>query len=94
MKKKSFGVALLWWFLGGAIGAHRVYITGSAAPLLWYWVVALGTFGVWPIIDLFRMNTMIEKEFHKYGGGNNGLNGQTIIVNTGTMNNPQQNTEQ
>lgn len=93
MEKKSYGVAFVWWLFGGMFGAHRVYITGSAAPLLWYWLVAFGTLSGWVWVDLVRMKKMIDKEYYKYGGGNNRMNGQTIIVNTGTMTNAQQNTD-
>ena len=63
MEKKSFGIALLLWFVGGAFGAHRVYIKESVFTLLWYWLAAIFTLGLLPLIDLFLIKGMIERQY-------------------------------
>ena len=61
MEKKSFGIALLMWFIAGGIGGHRIYIQEKASVLLWYWIVTIITVGIFPIVDLFLIGGMIER---------------------------------
>ncbi|MGB0788843.1 MAG: TM2 domain-containing protein [Marinirhabdus sp.] len=53
---KSQGIALLLWFFLGGLAAHRWYL-GSP----WYWnvlfIVTLGGFFVWAVIDLIDIIT-------------------------------------
>ena len=63
MEKKSFGIALLLWFVGGAFGAHRVYVKESVFTFFWYFLAAFFTFGLLPLIDLFLIKGMIEKKY-------------------------------
>ena len=62
MEKKSFGVALVLWFFLGGLGMHRIYIKETPVTLLWYWIAAICTFGILPIVDLFLLKGMIEKK--------------------------------
>jgi len=57
---KSFGLALILWLFGGMIGLHRIYIQEKVSVIIWYWFVAFITFGLFPIIDLFRLKSLIE----------------------------------
>ena len=63
MEKKSFGIALLLWFVGAGFGAHRVYVKESVFTLLWYWLAAICSFGILPLVDLFLIKGMIEKQY-------------------------------
>lgn len=63
--RKSFGIALLLWLLAGMIGGHRIYIKEKVSIILWYWIIAFGTFGIVPLVDLFRLKSMIDKEYYK-----------------------------
>lgn len=53
---KSQGVALLLWFFLGGLAAHRWYL-GSP----WYWnvlfIITLGGFFIWAVIDLIDIIT-------------------------------------
>ena len=60
-EKKSFGLALLIWFFLGGIGGHRIYIQEKVSVILWYWLVTLFTFGLFPLIDLFLIKGLIDK---------------------------------
>jgi TM2 domain-containing membrane protein YozV len=65
-KEKDFTVALLVWFFFGGLGGHRIYIQEKLHYLFWYWIVTVITFGIFPIIDLFSIKGLIEKEkFHE-----------------------------
>lgn len=61
-KRKSFGLSLVFWFFGCMIGLHRIYIQERMSIILWYWLVATLTFGLLPLIDLFRLRTLIDRE--------------------------------
>lgn len=65
IKKKSFGVALLLWFFTGGVGGHRIYIREKISILFYYWLLAVATIGILPLIDLFRLKRMIEQEREK-----------------------------
>lgn len=58
-EKKSFGLAFVIWLFTGGLGGHRVYIQEKPSVLLWYWIVAFVTLGIFPIIDAFRLKSMI-----------------------------------
>ena len=58
---KSFGLSLLIWFFLGGIGGHRIYIQEKVSVILWYWLVTLITFGIFPLVDLFLIKGMINK---------------------------------
>lgn len=61
-EKKSFGIAVLIWFLFGAVGGHRVYVTEKASILLWYWIPSLFSCGLFPLIGLFRIKKSIREQ--------------------------------
>lgn len=58
-EQKSFGIAILVWWFTGAIGGHRVYIQEKFSVLLWYWLLAIVTLGIFPLVDAFRIKKMI-----------------------------------
>lgn len=58
-EKKSFGIALLLWFVLGGFGAHRVYVKENVVTLIYYWFLTLITFGILPIVDLFLIKGMV-----------------------------------
>ena len=58
-ERKSFGLALLIWFFLGGIGGHRIYIQEKVSVILWYWLVTIVTLGIFPIVDAFRLKTLI-----------------------------------
>ena len=62
MEKKSFGVAFVLWLFLGTLGAHRIYIKENVVTLLWYWLAAICSFGILPLVDLFLIKGMIEKQ--------------------------------
>ena len=59
-EKKSYGLALIFWWFTGGLGGHRIYIQEKMSIVLWYWLVSLCTLGIFPIIDLFRIKTLIK----------------------------------
>lgn len=60
-ENKTFGTALLVWLLFGAFGGHKVYIEEKFHYIFWYWLATAATFGIFPIVGLFRMkNRMLE----------------------------------
>lgn len=61
--KKDFAKAFLFWLFFGGIGAHRFYIRESAVVFLWYWLAALCTFGILPLVDIFLLKGMIESKY-------------------------------
>jgi len=58
-RKKSTGVTWLLWFFTGGIGGHRYYLgkIGTAIAM----TLTLGCLGIWTLIDLFLLNSMIRK---------------------------------
>ena len=60
-EKKKFGYALLFWFILGSFGGHRIYVQEKVHYILWYWLVVGCTFGIVLIIDLFLIKGMVEK---------------------------------
>ncbi|KAF1683756.1 TM2 domain-containing protein [Veillonella sp. R32] len=54
--QKDTGMAYLWWFI---FGVHYFYLRKPIINLL-YWVTASG-FGIWGIIDLFRIPGMVRR---------------------------------
>lgn len=58
-EKKSFGIALILWFVLGVFGAHRVYVKENVVTLLYYWLLTIFTFGILPIVDLFLIKSMV-----------------------------------
>ena len=76
--KKSKGIALLFWFFLGWLGAHRFYLEKyeSAIPLALLWIVGaflfLNGFGlllfgwlVWMFIDLVLIFDIVNKHNNK-----------------------------
>lgn len=57
-KKKSKGIAYVWWFFTGGIGGHRFYAgdTGYALGMLF----TLGGLGFWTLVDVFLIGKRIE----------------------------------
>lgn len=60
-EKKKFSTALLIWLFFGAIGGHKIYINERFHYLFWYWLLSLLTFGIAPIVSLFRIKGNIIK---------------------------------
>ena len=58
-EKKSFGIALLLWFVLGGFGTHRVYVKENVVTLLYYWLLTIVTLGILPIVDLFLIKGMV-----------------------------------
>lgn len=58
---KSFGTALLLWFLAGAVGAHRIYMQEKISIIFWYWLLSAITFGLAPLIDVFLIKGKIHE---------------------------------
>jgi TM2 domain len=63
--RKDFGIALLFWFLFGTFGGHRIYITEKVSIVLYYWFLSVITLGILPIVDVFRMKTLIDEQYIK-----------------------------
>lgn len=61
MEKKNFGFAFLFWLIGGALGAHRIYETERAHFILWYWILNGITFGILAIVDLFLIQKRLRE---------------------------------
>ena len=57
--KKSFGTAFALWFFTGGIGGHRVYVNEKVSVLLWYWLAAICTLGILPLVDAFKLKGQI-----------------------------------
>lgn len=55
-KAKSVGVAYLLWIL---LGFHYGYLGNWGMQVL-YWLALWPTFGIWAIIDLFRIPKMVR----------------------------------
>jgi membrane protein implicated in regulation of membrane protease activity len=66
MEKKQFGFAFLFWLIGGAIGAHRIYTTERAHFILWYWLANACTLGILALVDVFLLKRILDKEKQKY----------------------------
>lgn len=74
-EKKSTGTAYLLWFFTGGFGGHRFYLgrTGSAVGQLCLCIFGVLTFvlfigifmlialGIWLLIDLFTIGSMVEE---------------------------------
>ena len=60
MKEKSTAY-LLWFFLG----AHYFYLNKPGKQILFY--LTLGGFGIWMLIDLFRISGMVERYNLEHG---------------------------
>lgn len=74
-QKKSAGIAYLFWFFLGGLGAHRFYLgrTGSGAAMLAICVLsllllvvgigALGlvVIGIWALVDAFLIPGMVNE---------------------------------
>lgn len=58
-EQKKFSVAFVLWLFGGMFGAHKVYIEEKVSVLLWYWLASMLTFGLVPLISLFKMKNKI-----------------------------------
>jgi TM2 domain-containing membrane protein YozV len=61
VEKKQFGFTFLFWLIGGAIGAHRIYETERAHFILWYWILNACTFGILAIVDLFLIQGRLKE---------------------------------
>lgn len=55
-KMKSTGTAYLCWFF---LGCHYAYLGKWGIQIL-YWIT-LGGVGIWMLIDLFRMGSIVNK---------------------------------
>lgn len=53
---KKEGTAFLFWFF---LGAHYAYLNKWGVQML-YWIT-LGGFGIWMLIDLFRIKAMVKR---------------------------------
>lgn len=62
-KHKSAGITWLLWFFTGGVGGHRFYLgrTGTAVAML----LTLGGLGIWSLIDLFLINSMVKETNEK-----------------------------
>lgn len=60
-EKKSFGLALLIWFFLGGIGGHRIYVKEKVSVILWYWLAAICTLGILPLVDVFLLKGWIQE---------------------------------
>lgn len=67
---KSKVFALLLWFLGSFVGAHRFYLgkTGTGATMIILFLAGIVTLGIawiplaiWIIVDLFLISGMVDK---------------------------------
>ena len=63
-QRKSFGIALLLWFVLGSLGAHRMYIHERIHYIFWYWFAVMCTFSIILWIDLFRLKGMIDRQYY------------------------------
>lgn len=54
--KKDTGIAYLCWFI---FGVHYFYLNKPLTNII-YWLT-LGGLGVWTLIDLFRIPSMVKK---------------------------------
>ena len=57
-KRKNTGVAYVFWIIGGFLGIHYLYF-GKALLFVLY-IITLGGFGIWWIVDLFRISGMVR----------------------------------
>ena len=58
-RRKTTGKAFLWWFL---FGLHYAYL-GQWGWQVAYWLT-LGGFGIWAIVDLFRLRGLVRNANH------------------------------
>lgn len=65
MEKKQFGFALLFWLIGGALGAHRIYTSERAHFILWYWLANVCTLGILALVDMFLLRAMVTNWNYK-----------------------------
>lgn len=56
---KKFSTGVLVWIFFGGIGGHRIYVEERFHYLFWYWAFSLITFGIAPIVGLFRLRKRI-----------------------------------
>lgn len=55
MNKKDTGLAYICWFFS----LHYLYLS---KPVLWIaYIFTFGGLGIWALIDLFRMPSMVQK---------------------------------
>lgn len=59
-KEKNTSTAYICWFL---FGVHYFYL-GQPMKNILYWVTICG-FGIWGLIDLFRMKSLVEESNEK-----------------------------
>lgn len=52
---KQFWVALIWCYVLGGVGAHRVYLGSKGAMIFYYIITGCGIFGVVPLIDFIQI---------------------------------------
>jgi TM2 domain-containing membrane protein YozV len=57
-KKKSVGVAYVFWALGSILGLHYLYF--GKALLFFLFLITFGGFMIWWLIDLFRVPGIIK----------------------------------
>lgn len=65
-ERKSFGLGLIFWFFTGGFGGHRIYVQENMTIVLWYWLVSIVTFGIFPIVDLFLLKGLVDKANSKF----------------------------
>lgn len=63
--RKEYGKALLFWWFTGGIGGHRIFIQEKMSIIFWYWALNLCTFGIFAIVDAFRLKTLIDIKFEQ-----------------------------
>jgi hypothetical protein len=61
--RKGYGTALLFWWFTGAFGGHRIYIQERMHYIFWYFLAAVCTLGILPIVDAFLLRKMIDDKF-------------------------------
>jgi TM2 domain-containing membrane protein YozV len=66
MKKKSSGMAYLWWLIGGfgIFGIHRFYLGHIGMGVLYLFTG--GLFCIGAFIDLFRIPSMVKAKNNEF----------------------------
>ena len=62
-QRKSFGIALILWLFFGGLGAHKMYIREKVHYIFWYWLAVICTLSIILWVDLFRLKTMIDRQY-------------------------------